>query len=277
MEAEWERVAAGDTPSWYLHPLVARQKREVHLRWFRQWQSQMRPGRLLKTDLFEDAFGDDTLLPALLAGGQRIVGFDWLSPVVQRAAQRFRGTPLLPLTADCRSLPLAARSIATVLSPSTLDHFPARADFDRSIDELARVLEPGGLLLITLDNPRNPLYWLLRLMSRAGWTPFPLGYTPAPRALDRQLEAAGFEVLGREWLVHNPRLITTALFITLQKLLGRRADPVVSLLLTSFDMLGALPTRGITACFFATCARKRGGNDDTQISRGAGETAERAS
>lgn len=257
MDAEWERMAADSSPSWYLHPLVARQKREVHLRWIRRWDSQRRPGLLLKTDLFEDAFGDDTLLPALLANRQRIVGFDWISPVVQRAAHRFRGTALSAVTADCRTLPLASASVATVLSPSTLDHFPARAEFDKSIGELARVLEPGGLLLITLDNPRNPLYWLLRLMSRTGFTPFPLGYTPSPSVLEAQLRDAGFEVLGREWLVHNPRLVTTAIFMTLQKLLGRRSDRVVEFLLEFFDLLGALPTRGFTACFYATCARKR--------------------
>src|SRR5947207_6137519 len=121
-------MAADDTPSWYLHPLVARQKREVHLQWIQRWQSQLRPGLLLKTDLFEDAFGADTLLPALFNSGQRIVGFDWLSPVVRRAARRFSGTTLLPLAADCRALPLASKSIATVLSPSTLDHFPSRVD-----------------------------------------------------------------------------------------------------------------------------------------------------
>ncbi|MBL0169911.1 MAG: class I SAM-dependent methyltransferase [Gemmatimonadaceae bacterium] len=257
MDAVWERMAAADTPSWYLHPLVAQQKREVHLAWIRRWQWQLRPGLVLKTDLFEDAFGDDTLLPALLADGQRIVGIDWLPPVVRRAAQRFRGAALLPLAADCRSLPLASASVAAVLSPSTLDHFPSPADFDQSIAELARVIEPGGLLLITLDNPHNPLYWALRLLSRAGWTPFPIGYTPAPSTLDRRLQAEGFEVLGREWLVHNPRLVTTALFVTLQKLLGRRADPLVAMLLSLFDMLGGLPTRSITACFVATCARAR--------------------
>ena len=56
-------MAADTTPSWYLHPLVAQQKREVHPRWIRRWDSERRPGVLLKTDLFEDAFGDDTLLP----------------------------------------------------------------------------------------------------------------------------------------------------------------------------------------------------------------------
>src|SRR5512144_3147997 len=106
-------MAADDTPSWYLHPLVARQKREVHLHWIRRWDSKRRAGLLLKTDLFEDAFGDDTLLPALLANQQRIIGFDWLSPVVRRAARRFRGTALNSLAADCRALPLASASVAT--------------------------------------------------------------------------------------------------------------------------------------------------------------------
>ncbi len=250
-------MAGNDSPSWYLHPLVARQKRDVHLEWVRRYLPAATTGPMLKTDLFEDAFGDDTLLPPLLADGRRIVGIDWLPHVVHRAAMRFRDTALIPLAADCRALPLQSGTVASVLSPSTLDHFATRAEFDTAITELTRVLAPGGILLITLDNPRNPLYWGLRLLGRLGWTPFPMGYTPSPSALEARLREAGYDVFGREWLIHNPRLVGTALFLLVERVLGRRGDGLVSRLLGAFGLLAMLPTRTITACFVATCARKR--------------------
>jgi SAM-dependent methyltransferase len=250
-------MAESDRPSWYLHPLVATQKRDLHLRWVRRWHTEAPPGLFLKTDLFEDAFGLDTLLSALREQFSPVAAFDLSPRVVQRSRSRLPGPGFLPFAADCRALPMSSASAAIVYSPSTLDHFPSGFEFDRAIAEIGRVLMPGGLLLITLDNPRNPAYWVLRAMSRLGWTPFPLGFTPDPAAFDRKLDAAGFEVLGRELLIHNPRLISTALFVAQGALLGPRADPLVAFLLASFERLAHLPTRSFSACFVATAARKR--------------------
>ena len=258
MGPSWESMAENESASWYLHPLVARQKREISLEWIQRWLPLAPEGLLLKTALFEVANGEDSLLPWLLDTDRPVAAFDWLPLVVARARRRMSAAGLLPLVADCRSLPVRSSSVSIALSLSTLDHSNAPGDFDASIAELARVLRPGGLLLITLDNPLNPLYWALRLLSRMGWFPFPMGYTPRPADVDRRLAEAGFEVLERDWLIHNPRLISTALFVSLERILGRRGDPLVQTLLSLFGCLGRLPIPSLTACFVATCARKRG-------------------
>jgi hypothetical protein len=74
--------------------------------------------------------------------------------------------------------------------------------------------------------------------------------------LVRRLEEAGLEVLATDVLIHNPRLISTLLFLALRRLLGRRADAPIRTLLKLFAALGHLPTRRFTACFVAACARK---------------------
>jgi len=83
------------------------------------------------------------------------------------------------LVSDVRNLAIRRESMDAIISTSTLDHFDTRSDFEQAIGQLAGALRPGGVLVITLDNPQNPLYALLRWASRRGWTPFRLGYTPS--------------------------------------------------------------------------------------------------
>jgi hypothetical protein len=74
------------------------------------------------------------------------------------------------------------------------------------------------------------------------------------------LEQAGLEVLDSRMLIHNPRLISTILFLALRRLLGRRADGPIAFLLHAFAALERLPTREFTGCFSAVRARKPSGN-----------------
>ena len=57
-------------------------------------------------------------------------------------------------------------------------------------------------------------------------------------------------------LLHNPRMMSTLVFLALRRLLGRYANPLVALLLRLFTAMEGLPTRRLTACFLAARARK---------------------
>jgi hypothetical protein len=70
------------------------------------------------------------------------------------------------------------------------------------------------------------------------------------------LQALGLRVLGSDYLIHNPRMFSTALFLVLRKVLGRYADRPIAFLLRAFNQLGKLPTRAITACFSVVCVQK---------------------
>ena len=124
------------------------------------------------------------------------------------------------------------------------------------MNALAELLCPGGLLILTLDNPLNPLFHPLRWFSQRGHAPFPIGYTPPIGRLRRDLEAAGLAVEAEDWLIHNPRGLSTALFLALARVLQHRADPLIGALLSGFALLDRLPSRRLTACFQAVAARK---------------------
>lgn len=139
----WSEISDRDEPSWYLDPLVAEQKRTVHLGICRRW-SPNGVRRALKTDLFEEAFGDDALLPDLLGTSEIWLAMDVAAATVRKARLRARRPVPQFLAADARRLPLRTANIDLVLSTSTLDHFDSRREFVAAIAEIARVLRPRG-------------------------------------------------------------------------------------------------------------------------------------
>lgn len=251
----WEKVASQPRPSWYLDPLVAQQKRQVHLDLLQRWAPPEPPRVLLKTDLFEEAYGADSFLRDLYPDCLLRLGLD-VSPATAGAAALGGRPSLSAVAADVRRLPLASGSVDLIISNSTLDHFDTRGDIDTALHELARVLRPGGTLVVTFDNPWNLLYWPLRWWSRGRRAPFPLGCTLSIRQLRRALLSLGLEVLDTATLIHNPRLISTALFLALRRFRGPRAESSIAALLRVFGGAEHLPTRWLTSCFVAAAAKK---------------------
>jgi SAM-dependent methyltransferase len=252
----WELLGSEQEPSWYLDPITAKQKRETHLKLIWKWSESTQVNRVLKTDLFEEAFGDDSLLDSMSRQCKACCGLD-ASLATAKKSYRRHSQQIQAFVADVRYLAVRDCSVDLVISTSTLDHFDGRPDFLRALSELARVLKPGGLLIITLDNPWNLLYHPLRWFSSGRMSPFPLGYTESAPQLEKDLAAAGLHAERRGWLIHNPRGISTLLFLVFRKLLSSRvADQMILLCLRLFELLNKLPTRAITACFVAVSARK---------------------
>ncbi len=248
-----------DRPNWYLDPLVAAQKHDVHLDWIaRNVSPGSRIPAVLKTDLFEEAHGPDELLFSLPFDAGLKVGMDVSAPTVTRAAHQRGGRACQWINADVRRLPLADQCVDVVLSNSTLDHFETEHEIEQSLHELVRVLKPGGILLVTFDNPRNPLFFLLHGATKWMGLSFPFGKTISLPKLLRILDRAGLDLQSTDALIHNPRFISTLIFLALRRTLGQRADGPIAWLLSAFSILGHLPTRGLTAAFVAACARKPG-------------------
>lgn len=252
----WENLSERQEPSWYLDPITALQKREAHLRVIREWASGTQAERVLKTDLFEEAFGNDSILESLFPESSLTCGLDAAFPAARSASMRHEKR-IHALVGDIRHLAVKNCSFDVVVSTSTLDHFESRADFLLALGEIGRVLKPGGLCIITLDNPWNPLYHPLRWFSHSGAAPFPLGYTESTPQLERDLAALGLQPEKRGWLLHNPRGLSTLLILGFRKMLRRQAaDRLIHLFLKTCERLNNLPTRKVTACFLAVAARK---------------------
>ncbi len=244
-----------ESDSWYLDPAAARQKAALNLDCVNRWAGGAARGLVLKTDLFEEANGDDHVLDRLAGDAAGVVGMDCLQPTVTRAQRRFPGRNLHCLTADLRALAFRDRAFDLILSTSTLDHFDSREEFLDSLAELDRILRPGGRMILVLDNPLNPVYYPLKAFC-SRFAPFTLGYTTTRGRFEKDLTALGLEIRDHDYLIHNPRVVSTAAFLLLRRLFGSKADGPVDLLLRAFAKLGKLPTRSLSACFSVVAVEK---------------------
>ena len=243
--------------SWYLDPVVARQKADAFLGWVERWRDPAATGLTLKTDLFEEANGEDALAPRL-ERRRALLGLDLDLRTARRARLRFDGAGLIVVVADLRNLGLRDGALDLVVSPSTLDHFATRRELETALLEIRRVLRPGGTAIVILDNPLNPLYHALRLTAPL-LAPFTLGRTMGRRRLCETLERMGFRVLGHDYAIHNPRGLLTLVNLVLRKALGRFAERPIRGLVGFFALFDFLPTRALTACFVAVAARREVG------------------
>jgi SAM-dependent methyltransferase len=201
-----------------------------------------RAGTVLKTDVFDEAVAEG-LSPFLAGRAGAVVAID-ASPAAVAAARR-RHPGLDAHVADVRALPFEDGSFDVAVSTSTLDHFSSRADIDTALRELHRVLAPGGLAVVTLDNPWNPLVALRNALPVRphALVPYYVGATLGPRALRAALARAGFAVEEVAAVLHAPRLAARAL------------RPPLRLLLSA-ERLERWPTRFLTGQFVAARARR---------------------
>jgi SAM-dependent methyltransferase len=150
-------------------------------------------GRLLDVGCWDGRFICDVV------GDDRVVGLD-VSPAALAAAQR-RGIRAVRAQVET-TLPFRSESFATIVAAEIIEHV---FDTQRLVDELARVLQPGGWLAITTPN-------LVALSGRAqlilGRSPQNVEFDASPGTsghiryftfdtLERLLRRAGLVPLGR--------------------------------------------------------------------------------
>ena len=89
---------------------------------------------------------------ALVQRGHRVTGVDLTPEMLERARGAVPGAEFMQ--ADLRALPFADASFALVVCGLALSHLPS---LDRAVAELARVLEPGGRLIVSVLHPFQTL------------------------------------------------------------------------------------------------------------------------
>ena len=113
-------------------------------RLLREQIPDMRGCALLKTDLWDEA-KNTRILQWAADQGARVFGIDISGPIAAQARRAFEGRRLNASLADVRLLPFTDASFDAIYSMGTIEHFPESAE---AVRELARVLKPGGRLVL---------------------------------------------------------------------------------------------------------------------------------
>ncbi len=210
-EAEhWNQVAMGWSLKGYSNELLAIHKRKTYLGLIARWADVTNNHRILKTDLFAEAFGQEQFLFDVVKTSSNVVGVDVSREIVARAKNQARQHNVDDsryICCDVRHLPIQDNSIDLIISDSTLDHFSSEADIITALKELARVLQSGGILILTIDNKSNltyPPYIFTRLWMRLGLSPYFIGRTLSFTKLRRALEEIGLNVEDSTVILHYP-------------------------------------------------------------------------
>jgi SAM-dependent methyltransferase len=241
----WDRHARKMRGPLFYEP-IALYKRQEHLALVLAWAA-VDAKIILKTDLFEEAYGKDSFLDALTERCSRVIGMD-ISPIVaSEARNRVIGT--FNLCNDVVKLALKGEVCDVVLSISTLDHL--RADrVQGAVDELHRVLKPGGCLVLTLDNGHNVLHRVSNRITK--W----IGGSYAERCytigeIRHVLRERGFDVMQTAAIFHVPPGLNWA---AKKAGNGTAIRRLVHFVIEKCRGLGALPTRFLTGRYIAVLA-----------------------
>jgi SAM-dependent methyltransferase len=229
--------------------------RQVYKCLIQDWLPAAATGRGLKTDLFEEAVTPHHLLPDLGPGS---IGVDGSPAVVRAAGERLtaEGELHLLVVGDLRRIPLRSGSVMRILAGSSLDHFLNKVDIATSLAELARVLAPGGTLVVTFDNPHNPVVWLrnhlpFTWLNRLRLVPYYVGPTYNRTEARHRLEALGLTVTDVTAVVHVPRAPAIWLVAVAECLGWALLEALVARIFDGFESLERWPTRYRTGYYLA--------------------------
>jgi SAM-dependent methyltransferase len=223
-----------------------------------RWLSERQRENFLKTDLFDEAVSDG-LSPLLNARAKKIFYIDTSFEVHQMA--RSHRPRLQTIRTDVRRLPFSNGTFDGIVSNSTLDHFESADEIVTSLQELYRVLRPGGELILTLDNLANPIillrnglpfHWLYRMKI----VPYYVGRTLRPRRLQPLLGEIGFKILEVDAILHCPRVLAVAMARWMERYASPKTQRSFLRFLMTFEHLSHLPTRFFTGHFIAVRAMK---------------------
>jgi SAM-dependent methyltransferase len=261
----WDHVAREWTLKGYSNELLAEHKKKTYLSLIARWADVANARNILKTDLFQEASGPDQFLFDLGQVNSNAIGIDISHEIVGQAKNRANACGVDAskyLCCDVRHLPFRDNSISFIISDSTLDHFPSEAEIVIALKELGRVLQPGGILILTLDNNSNltyPPYIIFRLWMKLGLSPYFIGKTLTLKKLRRSLEEIGLDVAENTAIFHYPHPdgLVRGLEHSLHKLSKGKLDNAIRKALVLLDRLEGKRTRYLTGRYIAVKALKR--------------------
>jgi len=160
--------------------------------------------RVLKTDLWDEAKNTRILAWAAQRGVDAF-GIDISEPTVFQAKTAFgrESGPLRAAGADVRALPFRDASFDAIYSMGTIEHFD---ETQLAVEEIARVLKPGGHAIVGVPNRHDPFLrpLLATILQSIGLYGYGYEKSYSRRVLRQMLEKAGLEVVAETAILFIP-------------------------------------------------------------------------
>ena len=159
---------------------------------------------IFKTVLWDEARNTRILAWASQQGAHAF-GIDISEPTVIQARAAFDRKPnrFHGAVADIRELPFRNTSFDAIYSMGTIEHFD---ETERAVEEMARVLKPGGRAIVGVPNRYDPFLRPLVASVLQALGLYAYGYEKSfsRRALRKMLERAGFTVVAETAILFIP-------------------------------------------------------------------------
>jgi len=206
LSARWDRVAEKAARLDLTEPLISDDYFREAIQDFSAPWIAGKP-RTLKLDLYNEAFGTQSLGSWLQSRSRQFLGID-ISPVIARRARtrlsRNGREKAGLVVGDIRRLPFRGQSFDLVFSFGTIEHV---REVRQALAEAARVLKPRGRLLLFVNNLYNLFAAPLFNLGLSPWLKKFTSYEPAfsPQRVRGWVEAEGFRVIRADGIILLPK------------------------------------------------------------------------
>jgi len=249
----WRKFAFSKRTKPHIDAILGKYKSDEFRSIVIKWIGSLRNKKVFKTDLREEAYGEDEILFSLPGKNLNIFAVDIAEETTRKAylIQKEKGLTQNYITADVRGLPFRNNVFDIILSSSTLDHFTSEDDFLKSIFELKRVMKPGGSLIITINNRCNYNFYLtLKLEKLLSLKSYPV-QSYSPNKLRKIFKAVGLHIQEDEAIVHIISPMNSVLLLLRRFIDKEKVDKMAKSCVSFARWLGRKKTKLLTGWFIA--------------------------
>lgn len=251
-KALWDRFATNRKIFLHIDPVLGAYKSEEFLNLVKKSDIELKGKKIFKTDLCEEALGEDQVLFSLTEPNMLVYASDISEKIVKKAIHRKEARNLCHnyLTADVRNIPFKDNVLDLILSTSTLDHFSTNDYLKRSLVELKRVMKPTGKMIIALNNQHNVNFFLmLKLAEFLRLKPYVSRFYTL-HSFRAILEEIGLHVKRQDFAVHIISPANTILLLLRKFVAPGIVDKIAKIFVSVFRLIGSIKKSKILTGWF---------------------------